>query len=88
MRILSRHIFRAWVTIAGEWAVVARYMVKSMRSSWWESEYVLVSRGMMVPPRVAYAIIRAIVPGGIAQLITRQITRTLKDKGSKIRMKN
>jgi len=58
--------------------------------SWWEGEYVLVSRGMMVPPRVAHAIIRAIVPGGVAQLITRQITRTLKNKGkdAKLRMKN
>lgn len=48
--------------------------------SWWESEYVLVPRGMTVPPRVTYAIIRAIVPGGVAQLITRQIARTLKVK--------
>jgi phosphatidylglycerol lysyltransferase len=46
--------------------------------SWWESEYVLVPRGVMVPPRVTYAIIRAVVPGGIAQLITRQIKRTFK----------
>jgi phosphatidylglycerol lysyltransferase len=48
--------------------------------SWWESEYVLVPRGVMVPPRVTYAIIRAIVPGGIPQLITRQLARTLNKK--------
>ncbi|MDT4953664.1 MAG: hypothetical protein QOJ02_1802 [Acidobacteriota bacterium] len=48
--------------------------------SWWESEYVLVPRGVMVPPRVTYAIIRAIVPGGVPQLITRQLARTLKRK--------
>jgi phosphatidylglycerol lysyltransferase len=48
--------------------------------SWWESEYVLVPRGVMVPPRVTYAIIRAIVPGGVPQLITRQIARTLDRK--------
>jgi len=46
--------------------------------SWWESEYVLVPHGATVPPRVTYAIIRAILPGGIAQLITRQIARTLQ----------
>jgi phosphatidylglycerol lysyltransferase len=48
--------------------------------SWWESEYVLVPRGVMVPPRVTYAIIRAIVPGGIPQLITRQIARALQKR--------
>lgn len=48
--------------------------------SWWESEYVLVPRGVMVPPRVTYAIIRAIVPGGIPQLIIRQIARNLNIK--------
>ncbi|MEA2173782.1 MAG: hypothetical protein QOD00_1374 [Blastocatellia bacterium] len=48
--------------------------------SWWESEYVLVPRGVTVPSRVTYAFIRAIVPGGVAQLITRQITRALKVK--------
>lgn len=46
--------------------------------SWWESEYVLVPRGVTVPPRVTYAFTRAIMPGGLAQLITRQIVRKLK----------
>ena len=46
--------------------------------SWWESEYVLVPRGVTVPSRVTYAFMRAIVPGGVAHLITRQIARTLK----------
>jgi phosphatidylglycerol lysyltransferase len=48
--------------------------------SWWESEYVLVPHGVTVPPLVTYAFVRAIVPGGVAQLITRQIARTLKVK--------
>jgi lysylphosphatidylglycerol synthetase-like protein (DUF2156 family) len=48
--------------------------------SWWESEYILVPRGVTVPPRITYAFMRAIVPGGVAQLITRQLTRTLKLK--------
>jgi phosphatidylglycerol lysyltransferase len=55
--------------------------------TWWESEYVLVPRGMAVPPLVTYAIIRAIVPGGIAQLITRQVARTLKVKRKKTKTK-
>src|SRR2546423_438290 len=54
-----------------------RFKSKFVRS-WWESEYVLVPRGVMVPSRVTYAIIRAVLPGGVAQLITRQITRSLK----------
>src|SRR5437763_6595699 len=51
--------------------------------SWWEGEYVLVPLGMAVPAFVTYAIIRAIVPGGIAQLITRQVARTLRVKRKK-----
>ena len=41
----------------------------------WESEYVLVPRGMTIPPRVAYAFIRAIAPGGIMRLLTRKLVR-------------
>src|SRR3954468_9994567 len=37
-KMLSRQIFRAFSTIAGEWFVVDRYMVNSIRSSWWERE--------------------------------------------------
>src|SRR5438874_12993483 len=39
VKILSRQILRALATIAGECEVVARYMVKRMRSSWWVSAY-------------------------------------------------
>src|SRR5947209_19276114 len=39
VRIFSRQIFRALATIAGEWEVVERYMVKRILNSWWESEY-------------------------------------------------
>jgi len=46
----------------------------------WESEYVLGPRGMTIPPRVAYAILRAIAPGGLPQLLTRQVARTLRRK--------
>jgi len=48
--------------------------------SWWESEYVLAHRGVSVPPRVAHAILHALVPGGLPQLLTRQALRLIRDK--------
>jgi hypothetical protein len=33
---------------------------------------------VMIPPRVAYAVVRAIAPGGVPQLLTRQAARTLR----------
>ena len=45
--------------------------------SWWESEYVLLQHGAMVPTRVAYALLRAIVPGGLKQLLTRRAVRSI-----------
>jgi phosphatidylglycerol lysyltransferase len=46
--------------------------------SWWESEYALIQRGVTVPPRVGHAIVRALVPGGLAQLLTRQALRVTR----------
>jgi len=46
--------------------------------SWWESEYVLVQHGVMVPSRVAHALLRAIVPGGLKQLLTRRAVRSIR----------
>ena len=46
--------------------------------TYWESEYVLAPRGRTIPPRVAYAVVRAIAPGGIPQLLTRQVARKLR----------
>jgi lysylphosphatidylglycerol synthetase-like protein (DUF2156 family) len=43
--------------------------------SWWESEYVLTQRGVTMPHRVGHAIVRALVPGGITQILTRQALR-------------
>ena len=43
--------------------------------SWWESEYALIQRGVTVPPRVGHAIVRALVPGGLTQILTRQALR-------------
>jgi phosphatidylglycerol lysyltransferase len=46
--------------------------------SWWESEYALGQRGVTMPPRVGHAIVRALVPGGLAQLLTRQALRVTR----------
>jgi phosphatidylglycerol lysyltransferase len=46
--------------------------------SWWESEYVLAPRGIAVPPRVARAILHALVPGGLPRLLTRQALRLVR----------
>jgi lysylphosphatidylglycerol synthetase-like protein (DUF2156 family) len=46
--------------------------------SWWESEYVLGQRGVTIPPRVGHAIVRALVPGGVTQLLTRQALRVTR----------
>jgi phosphatidylglycerol lysyltransferase len=40
--------------------------------SWWESEYALYQRGVTIPPRVGHAIVRALVPGGLTHILTRQ----------------
>ena len=46
--------------------------------SWWESEYALAQRGVAMPPRVGHAIVRALVPGGLTQLLTRQALRVMR----------
>jgi phosphatidylglycerol lysyltransferase len=46
--------------------------------SWWECEYALVPKGSMIPPQVAHAILRAMVPGGMKQLLTRKALRSIK----------
>ncbi len=48
--------------------------------TYWESEYALVQRGVAVPPRVAHAIVRALVPGGLTQILTRQALRVIRAK--------
>lgn len=47
--------------------------------SWWESEYALYQRGVAMPPRVGHALVRALVPGGLSQLLTRQALRVLRE---------
>lgn len=46
-------------------------------ASWWESEYALVQHGVLVPSRVAHALLRAIVPGGLKQLLARRTLRSI-----------
>src|SRR5437764_817456 len=49
--------------------------------SWWESEYVIGQRGVTMPPRVAYAVLRALLPGGLPQLLTRRAIRAIRGQG-------
>jgi len=46
--------------------------------SWWESEYALHQRGVAIPPRVGHAIVRALVPGGLTQLLTRHALKVFR----------
>jgi phosphatidylglycerol lysyltransferase len=46
--------------------------------SYWESEYALGQRGVAMPPRVGHAVVRALVPGGLTQLLTRQALRVAR----------
>lgn len=46
-------------------------------ASRWESEYALVQHGVMVPSRVAHALLRAVVPGGLKQLLARRTLRSI-----------
>lgn len=48
--------------------------------SFWESEYALHQRGVTIPPRVGHAIVRALVPGGLSQVLTRQALRVIRAK--------
>lgn len=48
--------------------------------SWWESEYAIASRGLLAPPRVAYAVVRAILPGGVTSLLSRQAMRVRTER--------
>ena len=37
--------------------------------TWWENEYVIISKGNLVPPRVANAIFNILLPGGILKIL-------------------
>ena len=69
---------------------VRRFKAK-FAPSWWESEYVLISKNVTAPPRILSACIHAIVPAGLSYLIARQISRawrrmtTTKEKAIALR---
>ena len=46
--------------------------------SYWESEYVIVQHGPLAPTHVANALLRALVPGGLKEILARQAMRSLK----------
>src|SRR5437879_7714522 len=53
--------------------------------TWWESEYALAQHGVAIPPRVGHAIVRALVPGGLTQLLTRQAIRVMRGEGASVK---
>ena len=74
LRAISRR-FGVFYSFAGLRTFKSKFV-----PSWWESEYVLVPDGALVPPRVAHAILRALVPGGMKQLLTRKALRSIKNR--------
>jgi len=53
---------------------VRRFKAK-FAPSWWESEYVLISQNITAPPRVICAFVKAVVPAGASDLVTRYCAR-------------
>lgn len=53
---------------------VRRFKAK-FAPSWWESEYVLISKNTTATPRVIYAFVQAVVPAGVSDLVTRYCAR-------------
>jgi phosphatidylglycerol lysyltransferase len=53
--------------------------------SWWESEYAQAPTGVAMPPRVGHAIVRALVPGGLSHLLTRQAIRAVRSSSPVVR---
>lgn len=71
LRTVSRR-FSAFYNFAG----LRRFKGKFVPTSW-ESEYVLVQQGVTMPTRVANALLRALIPGGLKQLLTRKAIRSI-----------
>jgi lysylphosphatidylglycerol synthetase-like protein (DUF2156 family) len=55
---------------------VRRFKAKFVATRW-ENEYALVQHGVLIPSRVAHALLRAIVPGGLKQLLARKTLRSI-----------
>src|ERR1041385_471816 len=69
MRVVAT-VFAVFYNFEG----VRRFKAK-FAPSWWESEYILVTRNITAPPRIIYAFVHAIVPTGTSDLIVRHVTR-------------
>jgi len=42
--------------------------------TWWEDEYVVVSKGYFIPPRVASAVFEIAIPGGLLNILFLLLT--------------
>jgi lysylphosphatidylglycerol synthetase-like protein (DUF2156 family) len=71
------HIIASCFSVFYNFEGVRRFKSK-FAPSWWESEYILLSRNVTAPPRIISAFVHAIVPAGPSTLLTRQITRAWK----------
>jgi len=85
-RMVARALETASKRLAGfyNFEGLRRFKGKFM-PSWWESEYVLGQRGVTVPPRIGHAIVRALAPGGLTQILTRQVLRVVRGSSPRVK---
>lgn len=60
----SRRLFRNIYNFEGLGAFKSKFV-----PSWWENEYVVITRGHVIPPRVANAVFNVLLPGGLLQIL-------------------
>jgi phosphatidylglycerol lysyltransferase len=73
----ATRIAASWCSIFYNFDGVRHFKAK-FAPSWWENEYILMSPGVSVPPRVFRAFVQAILPAGPSILFARQINRAWK----------
>ena len=73
----ATRIAASWCSIFYNFDGVRHFKAK-FAPSWWENEYILMSPGVSVPPRIFRAFVQAILPAGPSILIARQINRAWK----------
>jgi hypothetical protein len=74
-----------WLAAGGSAGYGARFMKAPASSLRIQPLYALGQRGAVMPPRVAYAIVRALVPGGVTRLMTRQAARIIRGSTPTVR---
>lgn len=74
LRLTATHL-SSFYNFAGVRSFKAKFV-----PSWWESEYAIASRGLLVSPRVAWAVVRAVLPGGIISLLSHKAMRVGADR--------